>query len=100
MSEPLHLLTVQDAAKQLQISVETIRRACRSGNLTHYRFGSAIRLAPDHLTEYLETQCRAQGLTNPALNSSEANTMSSGGMPGIVGGFRLAQRTRSALNRS
>jgi excisionase family DNA binding protein len=47
--QPARMLTVDDVAQRLSLSTKSIRRAIADGELQHYRFGGAIRVAPEDL---------------------------------------------------
>ena len=52
------MLTVQQVAQRLNVSVGTIYAACQSGRLRHYRIGSrgrgAVRIAEDDLESFVK----------------------------------------------
>jgi excisionase family DNA binding protein len=52
-SEAEQLLTVAQAATQLNVSEKTIRRRISSGEIAVVRIGSAIRIHPKELQRYL-----------------------------------------------
>jgi excisionase family DNA binding protein len=50
---PDYLLTVEETARWAKCSPETVRRACRSGQLRGARIGSQWRVSPQALAEWL-----------------------------------------------
>lgn len=53
--DALGLLTVQQAADLLKVSVRTVRRLIAVGELRPVRIGAAVRIAPEDLTAYIDT---------------------------------------------
>lgn len=51
--DSIELLTVEQAAKKLQVSVKTIRRLIAAGDIVTTRAGRQIRIRAVHLDEYL-----------------------------------------------
>ena len=101
MPEPLpRLFTVDSAAAQLDCHPETLRRAIRRGDLACYRIGGCTRIAPEHLTAYLEASlCPARAPQDPSLSGTAASGPSAGGTQDAVDTFRQARRTRAALDK-
>ena len=99
MADPL--LTVEAAAQHLGCHPETIRRAIRTRKLACYRLSGCIRIAPDHLTAYLESNlCPAQGQTAPRSSNTAASGSSSGTTTEErVAAFQQARRIKSAVNK-
>jgi len=56
---PPDLLTVQDAAKRLRVCTALVYRACKGGELPHFRVGAAIRIAKADLEAFVANQRRA-----------------------------------------
>jgi excisionase family DNA binding protein len=52
--ESVRLLTVQQAAEYVQLTIETIRRACRTGDLRASKIGMAWRIRSTDLDAWLE----------------------------------------------
>ncbi len=50
--QPARMLTVEEVAELLALSTKSIRRAIADGLLPHFRFGGAIRVAPEDLDAY------------------------------------------------
>ena len=48
------MFTVKQVAKQLNLSIGAVYKAIQNGSLEHFRFGSAIRITQEQLTEYLD----------------------------------------------
>jgi excisionase family DNA binding protein len=48
------LMTVAEAARQLGVSADFIRRELSAGNISVYRIRGALRISPSDLREYLE----------------------------------------------
>lgn len=67
MSEPL---TVSEAAKALKLSTRKVYELAASGELACYRFGSAVRFAPEHLEEY-KSKCLRTAKPKPAAPTPE-----------------------------
>lgn len=44
---PSRLLTVEEAARELGVCADTVRRKCRDGELAHRRVGRVIRIDID-----------------------------------------------------
>ena len=53
------LLTVQEAAKLLDVKVRWIRERIRNGSIRHFRDGNIIRISKVDLEEYLESSSTA-----------------------------------------
>jgi excisionase family DNA binding protein len=53
---PMDYLTPDEIAAELRISVETVRRACRSGQLKSDRFGRQFRILRANLNAYLKSK--------------------------------------------
>jgi excisionase family DNA binding protein len=53
--ETLGLLTVKQAANLLKVSDRTVRRLVYSGKLKQVRIGTALRIAPEDLTAFIDT---------------------------------------------
>jgi putative molybdopterin biosynthesis protein len=51
----MEYLTPDEIAAELRISVETVRRACRSGQLKANRFGRQFRISRADLDAYLKS---------------------------------------------
>ena len=47
-------LTLQDAASEMGISGETVRKLCDSGEIPHIRVGKFYRIKPADINAYLE----------------------------------------------
>ena len=55
------MLTVKQVADQLNVSIGAVYKAIQNGSLEHFRFGSAIRITEEQLTDYLDqTRVTAQ----------------------------------------
>ncbi|HEU4329417.1 MAG TPA: helix-turn-helix domain-containing protein [Roseiflexaceae bacterium] len=54
MTDPI--LDVEDVAKRLKISVSTVRRLVREGELSAYRIGKQLRFSENQIQEYLKSQ--------------------------------------------
>lgn len=52
-SPQLQLLNYSEAARQLCVSVRTLRRFVRSGEIECVRFGSAVRFTPRQLEQFV-----------------------------------------------
>ena len=101
MGDAARLLTVAAAAAQLGCNPETIRRAIRTQALACYRLGGCIRIAPEHLTAYLETHlCPAQGQPHPSSASVAVSGASPGGTATGAAAYQQARRTQRALDRA
>jgi excisionase family DNA binding protein len=48
------LLTINEVARQENVSPRTVRRQIARGDLPYYRIGRAIRISPDDLSAYLK----------------------------------------------
>jgi len=48
------MLTVKQVAEQLNVSIGAVYKAIQNGSLEHFRFGSAIRITEEQLTDYLD----------------------------------------------
>jgi excisionase family DNA binding protein len=48
------MFTVKQVAQKLNLSIGSVYKAIQSGALGHYRFGTAIRVTEEQLSEYLE----------------------------------------------
>ena len=69
----VQLLRLPDAAAIAQLSVRTMRRALRASTnrLRCYRFGRAVRIAPDDLAEWLRAHAAL-----PVVSTSVMETLS------------------------
>jgi len=47
------LLTVNEAAKRLQLSTKTVRRLINRKELPHHRIGRAVRISHDDLMRFI-----------------------------------------------
>lgn len=47
-------LTLQDAAKELGVSSESVRKLCDHNEIPHIRVGKFYRIKPKDINEYLE----------------------------------------------
>ena len=65
MMKDSQMLTVDQAAKRLNVSVKTVRNLIGSGRLTHYRIGAGrgvIRISEEALDRHLaECEVRERG---------------------------------------
>jgi excisionase family DNA binding protein len=52
------LMTAADVARLLRISLRTVRRHIRSGELSVLRIGRAVRISPEALSAFLSAQAR------------------------------------------
>ncbi len=94
------LMTVAAAAAELDCHPETLRRAIRAGRLSCYRMGGCTRIAPEHLTAYLEDHlCPARDPMDQSSNGAGASGTPSGGKMDIAEGLRLERRMTRALDR-
>lgn len=65
-NESLDLLTVNEVCARLRLSVATVRRLIRSGELESVKVGASRRVAPEALIDYkARLRAAAQG-TSPA----------------------------------
>lgn len=53
--DPNRLLTLNEAADRLAVSISTVRRAVNAGELKTVRIGKIIRVRPADLDEYIRT---------------------------------------------
>jgi excisionase family DNA binding protein len=60
------LLTAQQAAELLRVSLWTVRRECRAGNLQASRYGRAWHISEDSLREYVDAHMPAPAPAEPA----------------------------------
>jgi len=71
------LLTKRQAAEILQLSIPTIDRKIRTGELRAVRLGRAVRIEPDDLREYVnrrESQKKSVGETTGTHCTAEVIT--------------------------
>jgi len=54
------LLSVVEVARQLGVCTATVYALCTRGELPHVRIMSAIRIAPEDVTEFVVAQRRAR----------------------------------------
>lgn len=52
------LMTAADVAQLLKVSLRTVRRHIRSGELSVLRIGRAVRISPEALSAFLAAQAR------------------------------------------
>lgn len=71
----LQLLRLSDAAAIARLSERTLRRALHApqNRLQCYRFGRAVRIAPDDLTEWLRTHVARPVVSTTVLDSVSAD---------------------------
>lgn len=50
------ILTVKEAAQYLKLSVVTIRRLIKKGEIPHFKIGDAVRIDKQDLDKYLESK--------------------------------------------
>lgn len=50
------MLTVKEVADKLQLSVETVKKMLRNGELPGHKFGRQWRVVPSELMQHLEKQ--------------------------------------------
>jgi excisionase family DNA binding protein len=53
---PTHLLTVQEVADQLNVSLRTVRRLISQKKLAIVHIGTAVRIKPETLTAFIDEQ--------------------------------------------
>ena len=58
------MMTVREVALRLKLSAGAVYKAVAQGELEHHRFGTAIRITDDQLTEWLE-RTRADNSASP-----------------------------------
>lgn len=54
-------LTAEQVAERLRVSVHTVRRLAKAGELPHVRVGEEIRVPPEKLVEYLDATLSTGG---------------------------------------
>ena len=81
------LLTPEQVADTLQVSVKTIKNWLRAGKLQGIKTGQLWRIEPEALDKYLWRQKKAQKLEVKAKVSKEAARRMRRGVGGIVYGF-------------
>lgn len=59
----MNLLTDTDVAERFEMSVDEIRRRCRSGEFAHVRIGRKYRFTEDDLTAIVEAHRREANVT-------------------------------------
>jgi len=93
----VQLLRLADAAAIAGLSVRTIRRALRASTnrLRCYRFGRAVRIAPDDLTEWLHAH-----VALPVVSSRVTATVSAEAKELIKGLNQSANRGGSSGDRT
>jgi excisionase family DNA binding protein len=69
MESSEQLLTVQQVAKWLGMSVPWIYKATERGDLPYLRIGQAIRYDPGAIRSYLETRRNLKGNEHECKNS-------------------------------
>jgi len=100
VSEARTLYTASEIAQQLGLSAETIRRACRSKRLPHYKFAGTIRISREQLLRYLElNECHVSGQQDQPSSGIVTPGPSSGGSTGAVVALRRARQANHALNK-
>ncbi|MDA1013843.1 MAG: helix-turn-helix domain-containing protein [Planctomycetota bacterium] len=48
------MLTVKQVAQQLNVSLGSVYKSIRRGDLEHHRFGASIRVSEEQLAEFVE----------------------------------------------
>lgn len=87
------LLTVAEAAERLGLHPETVYKAVRTGRLACYRLQGAIRIAPEHLSDYLAANlCPAH---SPAVVAAPRTDV-----PSPIAQFQAKRRFQRAIERT
>jgi len=73
---PVRLMTSFEAAEAASVSVETIRRHVDKGTLNAKRSGSRIRIHPDDLEEWLDSDRGRRGQSGQAPRRTRAGSSS------------------------
>lgn len=68
-SDSFHLLTVPQAAERLSVSVATVRRLIRSGQLPSVTLGRCRRIPSTVLQEYAESRLTQMSEAHPTMRS-------------------------------
>lgn len=77
------LYTEREVADYLEVSIETVRRERRRGNISHTKIGKKIRYTQQHIQEYLHEQtCPANDSKSETTGSQSGQTAQSGAQPG------------------
>lgn len=50
---PTEMLTVDEAAKRMNMSARHVRRLVAERRIAHHRFGRSVRLAPEDIDAYI-----------------------------------------------
>lgn len=54
-TEPVELLTIEDASKLLNLKISRIRKAVFRREVKYIKLGALIRFKKDHLTEWINS---------------------------------------------
>ena len=70
------LMTIQEVAAFLRVSVSTVRRLGTGGGLPHYRFGKMVRVRRTELERWLDKHREGDWSTQLAPGSTDTAQMS------------------------
>ncbi|MFK4046167.1 helix-turn-helix domain-containing protein [Roseomonas mucosa] len=82
-------MTEAQLAESVGVSVDTIRRARRAGQIGFIMLGKKPRYLPRHLTEYLEAREVRPCAANERITSAESVTTGSASVPTVRSGAAL-----------
>ena len=82
--ETAELLTIDEAARRIRMSVRHVRRLIADGAIAHHRFGRSIRFHPADLEAYLAaTRVGPARDEAPAAATAGALSLTSGSLNGM-----------------
>lgn len=81
------LLTAAQVATLLGLSVRAVYDLAASGELPSYRFGSAVRFAPEDVESY-KTRCRSFGTKRESVSAINCTGLSTGAESALIAHFR------------
>lgn len=56
----MEFLTVEEVAQQLRVTEKTVRDYCTRGELKAFKLGTAWRIKPEHVDEFLQSKLNVQ----------------------------------------
>lgn len=72
LDQPRKLLSIPTTAGRLDVSITTVRRLIRRGELPALRVGTQFRIDPDELEEWLNRSRASGGPANPTRATGPA----------------------------
>lgn len=106
MAEPARYYTVKSLARHWEVDPSTVYRLISERRLGHIRIGATIRIRPDHVAAYEESQeCQGQSEKRSDTTSNASEAVKSGTSAGQttlvnLAAAALARRTNPQPSNS